>query len=146
MLINTQLSQAELIDLNNKVDVYNKRLKESNQGSKNQLEEADFLKLLITQLKTQDPTKPLDDKEFIGQMAQFTSLKQMNELTGNIKTLIKEFTFTKAVNLVNKQVQWVDNNGVVHNGTVNSVKVKNGETSLNVEGEEVLLNQILEVK
>lgn len=146
MLINTQLSQAELIDLNNKVDVYNKRLKESNQGSKNQLEEADFLKLLITQLKTQDPTKPLDDKEFIGQMAQFTSLKQMNELTGNIKTLIKEFTFTKAVNLVNKQVQWVDNNGVVHNGTVNSVKVKNGETSLNVEGEDVLLNQILEVK
>jgi len=146
MIINTELSQSELADLNLKVESYNKKLKENNQGSKNQLEEADFLKLLITQLKTQDPTKPLDDKEFIGQMAQFTSLKQISELANNIKVLTKEFMFTKAINLVNKQISWIDENGKSQNGIVKSVLVKNGETSLNVDGQEVFLNQIIEIK
>lgn len=146
MTINTDLSPQELSQLNMKVDGFNKKIKAENQGSKNALDEADFMKLLVTQLKTQDPTKPLDDKEFIGQMAQFTSLKQMNALTDNFKNLTKEFAFTKAVNLVNKWVSWTDEGGRMYSGVVESVKVREGNTMLNVDGNDVPLEQIQEVR
>jgi flagellar basal-body rod modification protein FlgD len=146
MTINTELSPQELSQLNMKVDGFNKKIKADNQGSKNSLDEADFMKLLITQLKTQDPTKPLDDKEFIGQMAQFTSLKQMNALGDSFKTLSKEFSFTKAVNLVNKWVSWTDEGGRLNSGVVESVKVREGNTMLNIDNNDVPLEQIQEVR
>ena len=40
----------------------------------------DFLKLLVTQLQHQDPMNPMDDKDFMGQMAQFSSLEQMTNM------------------------------------------------------------------
>ena len=43
-----------------------------------------FLNLLVTQLKNQDPLNPMEDKEFIAQMAQFSTLEQMQELNKNI--------------------------------------------------------------
>jgi len=43
-----------------------------------------FLKLLITQLRNQDPLNPMEDKEFIAQMAQFSTLEQMQQLNKNI--------------------------------------------------------------
>ncbi len=146
MTINTDLSPQEMLQLNTKVDGFNKKLRAENQGSKNSLDEADFMKLLVTQLKTQDPTKPLDDKQFIGQMAQFTSLKQMNNLTEGFRTLAKEFAFTKAVNLVGKEIAWTDETGRELSGVVDSIRVKSGETFLNAQGMELRLDQVREVR
>lgn len=146
-MLNTQMSQTEINKLNYQVDGYNKKLKADQKiVSKNQLAEADFMKLLITQLKNQDPTKPMDNKEFIGQMTQFTSLKQMNELAASMKTFTKGFTFTKAVGLVSKEIDWVDAMGVYQTGVVDSIRVKDGETFLNIAGTEVELGMIREVR
>ena len=66
-----------------------------------------FLKLLVTQLQHQDPLNPLDDKEFIAQLAQFSSLEQMNNISEGITSLVKktqEQDMLNSVNYIGKEV------------------------------------------
>jgi len=51
------------------------------------LGQSDFLKLLTTQLKQQDPTDPVDNKEMLAQMAQFSSLQGITEMGGTLKDI-----------------------------------------------------------
>lgn len=145
MNINAQMSPAELQELTYKVEGFNAQIRAQNQGSKNSLSEADFMKLLITQLRNQDPTKPLEDKEFITQMTQLTSLKQLNEMITTMQTFSKELAFTRTLGLVNKWVVYERADGVMAQGLVESIRVKNGQTFLNVNNEEVALEQVSEI-
>ena len=67
----------------------------------------DFLKLLITQLTHQDPTEPMDDREFIAQMAQFSTLEQMTNLSAEFERLRGLLQSGLAVSLLGKTVDIV---------------------------------------
>jgi flagellar basal-body rod modification protein FlgD len=56
-------------------------------SNQNTLGQDAFLKLLVTQLQHQDPTKPKDDLEFIGQLATFSSLEKLTEISASMKQL-----------------------------------------------------------
>ena len=56
-------------------------------NSSNQLGEADFLKLLVTQLENQDPTNPMDNQAFVAQLATFSSLQQLVSINDAVTKL-----------------------------------------------------------
>lgn len=60
----------------------------------NSLDKEAFLKLLVTQLANQNPLNPVEDKEFIAQLAQFSSLEQMQNLNKNLISMGEEIIHT----------------------------------------------------
>ena len=54
-------------------------------SSRGQLDQGDFLRLLTTQLKLQDPTDPVDNKDMLAQMAQFSSLSGITEMNATLR-------------------------------------------------------------
>lgn len=103
----------------------------------------DFLNLLVTQLRYQDPLNPTDDKEFIAQMAQFSALEQMQNLNTS-------FTATKAYSLIGKgilaNVRDPSTGEITEvSGDVSSVTYSGGKYYVVVRGREVPVDDIIEV-
>ncbi len=103
----------------------------------------DFLNLLVTQLRYQDPLKPVDDKEFIGQMAQFSALEQMQNMNGNLSqsqafSLIGKSVTANIADATTGQTQLVE-------GDVTSVKVTQGKVYVVVNGKDVPVEKITDV-
>ena len=74
---------------------------------KNSLGKDDFLNLLITQLTHQDPLDPIDDTEFIAQMAQFSTLEQITNVASSMDNLLKMARLS-AESYVGKEVIYYD--------------------------------------
>lgn len=68
----------------------------------------DFLKLLTVQFTSQDPMKPMEDTQFISQMASFTSLEQMQTLNKDFAAFSKTQGISSAGNYLGKQVTVTD--------------------------------------
>jgi flagellar basal-body rod modification protein FlgD len=103
------------------VSEHNAKIKaEQNREFKQELGKDDFLKLLLTQLAYQDPTAPMEDKEFIAQMAQFSSLEQMNRMADDFSKLARMITGNEAAGALCKSVEIVEGENVVQ-GTVNAI-------------------------
>ncbi|NLN42219.1 MAG: flagellar hook capping protein [Clostridiales bacterium] len=109
----------------------------------NQLGKDEFLKILITQLQNQDPLSPMEDKDFIAQMAQFSALEQMQNMS-------KDFQSLKAMNLVGKMVYGeidIENSSQIIPviGRVDSVTFSNGRLYLQVGNYTLSLEDLVSV-
>lgn len=113
--------------------------------TKKVLDQQDFLNLLITQLKNQDPLNPMKDTEFISQMANFSSLEQMTSVNKNMEKFLsaqQAQSGAVAVSMIGKQV--TDINGV--SGMVTGVKMADDGVKLVVNGKEILFANVREVQ
>jgi len=119
MDISTILSSAERSKVDAQVDLVNKSLQKG-VGMSQELGKDDFLKLLITQLQHQDPTAPMDDKEFIAQMAQFSSLEQMTNLSQEFAKISGMMNRGNALDLLGREVEVVSGSQRIY-GTVEAV-------------------------
>ena len=64
----------------------------------------DFLKILSAQLNSQDPLKPVDNQEFVAQIAQFTALEQSQQLNTKIDSLLAMESVSQSVGLLGRTV------------------------------------------
>lgn len=65
----------------------------------------DLFKILLTQLNYQDPLKPMDNAEFIAQLAQFTSLEQSRQSNQNLESMLKMQAADQSIGLIGKTVE-----------------------------------------
>ncbi|MDA3956551.1 flagellar hook assembly protein FlgD [Oceanispirochaeta sp.] len=104
MDFSTQMNASESAKVSMQVDSFNKSLN-GNKVKSQELGKDDFMKILITQLSHQDPTKPMEDKEFIAQMAQFSSLEQMTNMNKQFTNMAERLNSSQAFNVLGKNVE-----------------------------------------
>lgn|SRR5690625_207451 len=116
----------------------------------------DFLKILITQLQNQDPLSPMEDREFISQLATFSSLEQMMQMTSSIEMLVHNQLMSPVIqysHMIGKEVTYYqfDENTGQRIGEISSivkaVTQKDGWAILKLaNGDEVYADAVIEVK
>ena len=105
----------------------------------------DFLKLLVTQLQHQDPMNPMDDKDFMGQMAQFSTLEQITNVGSQIQNLASSSDMSRGVALLGHGVTYTTDDDTTASGTAKALQVKDGQVFVSVDGTLVDPSTITEV-
>ncbi|MBW9075569.1 flagellar hook assembly protein FlgD [Rhizobium sp. SA279] len=109
----------------------------SSDGSAASLNYDSFLKLLIAQMKNQDPTSPMDAGEQMSQLASFSQVEQTIKTNTHLKSMLQAEALTRASDLVGKTVKSADDTVT---GVVKEVEVySDGVVAITEAGDKVLL-------
>jgi flagellar basal-body rod modification protein FlgD len=100
----------------------------------NELGKDDFLKLLAAQLQYQNPMDPMDNTQFVSQMANFSSLEQITNLATAQANLTKTVTAQQSIALIGHTVSYVGSDDAVKTGVVKSVETAGGIPTLTIDG------------
>ena len=114
----------------------------------NQLGKDAFLKLLTAQLKYQDPLAPKDNQDFIGQMAQFSSLEQMTNLAQANTANTFASQMGQGVQMIGKKISYIDPtdpSNITTKGTCNGVVAQDGKIMIKVDGKLVPVANVQEI-
>ncbi|EEG76523.1 flagellar hook capping FlgD N-terminal domain-containing protein [Dethiobacter alkaliphilus] len=116
-------------------------------GAMQEMDKDMFLQLLVTQLRYQDPLDPQDNSEFVAQMAQFTSLEQMQNLNNTMAKLldIQSSLHNSAPAFLGLSVTVKDDNGLPLTGIVSAVEYDNGKPRLVIDGNRYGLESVQKV-
>jgi flagellar basal-body rod modification protein FlgD len=96
-------------------------------GQSNGLGKDDFLKLLAAQMKYQNPMDPMDNTQFVAQMANFSTLEQ-------ITNLASATSVQNSISMIGRTVSYTDSGQQVHTGVVQSVETSGSTSSLTIDG------------
>jgi flagellar basal-body rod modification protein FlgD len=91
----------------------------------------DFLRILVAQLNYQDPLKPMDNEQFVSQLAQFTSLQQTQNLNDKMGSLLTIQGAMQSVGLIGRTVDINGDSGQV-SGRVTALNFSGGESRLTI--------------
>jgi flagellar basal-body rod modification protein FlgD len=108
-----------------------------------------FLQILTTQLRNQDPTQPMEDREMIAQMAQFSTLEQISNLNQAFNQFIdsQQVDISRYSTMMNKEVTWTDDvTGKQESGVVKGIIKKDDQFYYQVNDEEIPVGNIISAK
>lgn len=131
-ILQAQTVQNSVVD-----DVQSRRVADSFLGKD------EFLRILITQLQNQNPISPVEDKEFIAQMAQFSSLEQITNLSNEFSKLSASLSGAQSLQLLGRHVE-IDDNGLLVQGVVSSVTT-GSNPSVSVQNRNYSIDSILRI-
>ena len=102
-----------------------------------------FLKLMVAQMKAQDPLEPMNNQEFTSQLAQFSTLEGIEKLNTNFSEMLALQQLTQGAGLIGRAVTFsAANSGTVQTGTVQGFSLEAGQLQLQVDGQAVPIGQI----
>lgn len=104
-----------------------------------------FLKLLVAQLRNQDPMNPTDSTQFLAQTAQFTSLEKMQDLAAQSSQALNAQMAFGASGLVGKDVTYTAEDGTEATGTVGGVRFTATGPLLHIGDTDVAMNALVAV-
>ena len=119
MDIASYLSPSEQFTVAQQVETYNRALGGA-RTTETGMGKDDFLKILLAQLTHQDPTQPMEDREFVAQMAQFSTLEQMTNVSQELANVHAMIARSQAFSLLGKTVEIMLGEKLV-SGTVEEV-------------------------
>lgn len=91
-----------------------------------------LLKIILTQLTYQDPLKPMDNFEFVSQLAQFSQIQQSQTMNDRLETLVSAQATSQATGLLGTQVD-IPAGATVLTGTVTAVTFDNGVPRITIK-------------
>ncbi len=106
----------------------------------------DFLKLLVTQMTSQDPLNPVSNAEFITQMAQFSALEETRAMESDISQMRTQQQLLQASALLGQTVQVQATADTTATGIVTAVQVDSGTPKIVIGGTAYDLSQVLTIQ
>lgn len=91
--------------------------------SKTAVDYQSFLKLLIAEMKNQDPTNPMDTSQYMSQFAQLSSVEQAMQTNTKLDSLLSSQSLSQADGLIGKTVSFTDSTGATFTGKVASISI-----------------------
>jgi hypothetical protein len=109
-----------------------------------------FLKLLVAQLKNQDPTSPMDDQAFVTELAQFNTVEQMINLKQSMDAQTTSQQASEGIGLLGRTISYAttavgSNNTVTSQGMVTGVSLAGGQVELRIGTQQVALTAVTAV-
>ena len=111
----------------------------------------DLLRIVLTQLTYQDPLKPLENFEFVSQLAQFSQIQQGETMNQSLEEALRSEATSQATSLLGRIVD-VPAGAALISGTVTSVSFQNGDPRITIETEDertisgIALNTVSQIR
>jgi flagellar basal-body rod modification protein FlgD len=104
-----------------------------------------FMLLLLAQLRNQNPLDPVQDKDFMGQVAQLNSLQELQKMNATLQSLTKSNRLTEAAGLIGRTIQYRAGDGQVQTGLVDGVTLQGDQAMLLLGSAQVALADVISV-
>lgn len=132
-------------------NIFSKEAPKAVEGTTNAFGQDTFLKLLVTQLRFQDPSEPINNEQFLQQMAQFTSVEQIAKLNKTIESMAGSSKKSDALNMLGAEVTIIPTDQVEGatgevTGIVDQIRFEGTNAVLQVGGKEYSFDDVVKVR
>lgn len=118
---------------------------ESTREVKKELGKDEFLKILAAQFRGQNPLEPLSDTEFIAQMAQFSTLEQLQNISAKLDVFEEDLVWNQYLALLGKELYALTTDDEFVEGVVTGITFKDGRFQFQIDGRDYDIVAIISV-